>query len=361
MAQDSRKQVSVATVGIDLGDRRSCCCGVGPSGSVVFEQTIDSTRKGVRELFEALEPCRVILEAGGHSRWMSDLLEQLGHDAVVADPRRLAWIFKDPRKNDRRDAKKLALLGLSRSDLKLLKRIQHRSEECQADLAVGRARGLVVRTRAQLINHVRQTVKAFGERLPSSSADRFAKIATEIPEPLQPALLPLIESIAQLTQQIRAYDRKIEELSRGRYPETEILRQIPGVGPLTALAYILTLEDPRRYRTSRSTGAYLGLVPRQDQSGQVDKQLGITKAGNKELRCLLVNAAHYILGWRGPDCQLRRYGERISARGGPSAKKKAVVAVARKLSVLLHHLWSTGEVYDPEHPGTRRPGKKKAG
>lgn len=364
MSEGSTRKQSASTFGIDIGDKSSLYCGVDVEGRVVAEGSVESTRKGFAKRFEGITRCRFVLEAGTHSRWMSELLTSFGHEVTVADARRLSWIFRDVRKNDRRDARKLALLGLSPSTLKLISPIHHRDERCQADLAVIKARALLVRSRSKLINQVRGIVKGFGERLPSTSAESFAKkTAMLIPEILQPALSPIMDSISGLTQTIAHYDRMIEDLSTKRYPETALLRAIAGVGPLTALCFMLTLEDPKRFRTSRSAGVFVGLTPRQDQSGDTDKQLRITKAGNSELRVLLVTAAHYILGWRGPECQLRRYGERICARGGPVAKKKAVVAVARKLAVLMHHLWKTGEVYDPEHtvvPRRRSNQKKRA-
>ena len=135
--------------------------------------------------------------------------------------------------------------------------------------------------------------------------------------------------------------------ARKAYPETLTLREITGVGPVTALAYVLTLEDPTRFNKSRDVGPYLGLTPKRDQSGKTDKALSISKAGNTYLRRLLVGSAHYILGPFGPDCDLRRYGTRIASRGGKAAKRKAVVAVARKLAVLMHQLWKNKATYDP--------------
>ena len=131
------------------------------------------------------------------------------------------------------------------------------------------------------------------------------------------------------------------------YPETDLLRQVEGVGALTALAFVLTLENPERFAKSRSVGAYLGLEPAQDQSGDRDPQRHISKEGDEMLRKLLVGSAHYILGPFGSDSDLRRHGEKIASRGGKNAKKRAAVAVARKLSVLLQRLWVTGEVYEP--------------
>jgi transposase len=184
--------------------------------------------------------------------------------------------------------------------------------------------------------------------LPKCPAASFHKRASEhIPETLLPALGPVLETIGSLTERIRDYDRKLEAISKERYPETELLRQVEGVGVLTALTFVLTLEDPYRFEKSRSVGAYLGLVPASDQSGDRDPQRRISKEGDEMLRRLLVSSAHYILGPFGSDSDLRRHGEKIASRGGKNAKKRAVVAVARKLAVLLHSLWTSAEVYEP--------------
>jgi transposase len=267
-------------------------------------------------------------------------------DAIVANPRQVRLIYGSDRKTDRLDAE--ALARLARLDPKLLKGIEHRGEEAQQDLAVIRAREALVRTRTSLINHVRGAVKTAGARVPRCSAEAFHHRAAEaVPERLRPALQPMLEQIEQLTRQVRAYDRQIETLAAERYPETRLLTAVPGVGALTALAYVLTLEDPSRFRHSRAVGPYLGLCPRRDQSGDRDPQYRITKAGNEMLRRLLVQAAHYQLGPFGPDTDLRRWGMARQGRGGGIARRKAVVGVARRLAVLLHHLWRTAEVYEP--------------
>ena len=152
---------------------------------------------------------------------------------------------------------------------------------------------------------------------------------------------------AAVSDCIQVYDERIEKLGREKYGHTELLRQVKGVGPLTSLAYVLTLENPDRFAKSRDVGPYLGLVPKQEESGDSQPQLGISKAGDVMLRRLLVGSAHYILGPFGPDTDLRRYGLRLCERGGKNAKKRAAVAVARKLAVLLHRLWISGEVYEP--------------
>ena len=164
---------------------------------------------------------------------------------------------------------------------------------------------------------------------------------------MRPALVPILRMIEHHSGSIARYDRLIEEMGRKKYPETTTLRQVAGVGPITALCFVLTLDDPLRFKNSRAVGAFLGLRPKQDQSGERNPELRITKAGNRELRRLLVQGAQYILGPFGKDTDLRRFGESIAARGGKVAKRRALVAVARKLAVLLHRLWITGEVYEP--------------
>jgi len=348
---------STAFVGIDLGDKRSNLYVLSPEGELIEETRIPTTEPAFRRKFASLPPCRVAMEAGTHSRWASRLLEQLGHEVLVANPRKLRLIYGNPRKADEADAEHLA--RLARLDPQLLSPIRHRGPEAQAHLTVIRSRDSLVRARTLLINHVRGSVKSSGARLLACSADSFHhRVEPSIPAELQPALLPIVQTIASLTAQIHAYNRQIEQLCQEHYPETRHLRQVSGVGPITALAYVLTLDDPDRFRKSREVAPALGLVPKRDQSGSRDPQLRITKTGDSYLRRLLVGSAQYILGPFGPDCDLRRWGLKLAQRGGKNAKKRAVVAVARKLAVLLHRLWVTGEVYDPfyhSHPDQTPP------
>jgi transposase len=256
-------------------------------------------------------------------------------------------IYGDKRKTDELDAQKLA--RLARADPELLYPIEHRGEDSQAHLALIHSRDALVRSRTQLINHVRGMVKSFGARLPKCSAESFhKKVADALPSELAEALGGVVETITSLTERIRDYERRIERVCKESYPqETGLLRQVPGVGAITSLTFVLTLEDPDRFEKSRAVGAYLGLVPGKDQSGESDPGRPISREGDEMLRRLLVSSAHYILGPFAPDCDLRRHGEKIAERGGKNAKKRAVVAVARKLSVLLHRLWITGEAYEP--------------
>jgi transposase len=332
-------------VGVDLGDRHSHYCVVDGSGEVLEEGKLATAEAAFHQRFSAMAGARVVLEVGTHSPWVSRALERLGHEAVVVDPRKVDLISQSDKKTDRHDAATLALLGRLDPDLHLLKTVRHRSPEMQADLAAIRNRDAAVRSRTLLINAVRGTVKSYGGRLPACSAASFHKKALpHVPPALLPALTISLREIGRISAAIAEYDQLIEELAKTRYPQTALLTRVPGVGTLTALSFVLTLGDPQRFRRSRTVGAYLGLVPRLRQSGKRDPLLSITKAGDPYLRQVLVTAAHYIVGPFGKETDLRHFGLRLAAAGD---KRRAVIAVARKLAVLLHHLWMTGEVYEP--------------
>ena len=336
------------TIGVDLGDRTSRTCELDAAGRCVRETTVATTEGAMRRFFAARPRARVVFETCTHSPWLARVVSELGHEVIVANPSAMFTRGARRRRNDVLDARFLARQG--RADVALLHPITHRSAAAQCALAQLRARDQLVKARTQLINHVRGAVKAIGQRVSASSADSFARRARgELPAALLPALTPLLDVIDTLTQQIRTADRAVAQRIAAEYPVAQRLQQPAGVGPLTALAFVLLIEDPHRFRRSRDAGAYFGLVPRLDESSTRAPQLRISKAGDGLGRRLLVSAAQYILGPFGPACDLRRHGEAIAQRGGKNAKKRAVVAVARKLAVLLHHLWITNTAYDPDY------------
>jgi transposase len=358
---DVSKEHPLMTAGLDIGDKYSHLCLIdSQSGEVMEEGRLSTTPEALRRRFVFERPMRIAIEAGTHSPWASRVLEECGHEVLVANARKLRLIYANKRKTDQVDAENLA--RLARLDPKLLYPLRHRSEDSQAHMAIIRSREALVSCRTQLVNHVRGAVKSFGARLPKCPARSFHKRASEhIPEALRPALEPILEQIASLTERIRDYERRLEAISKEHYPETDLLRQVEGIGPLTALTFVLTVEDPYRFERSRCVGAYLGLVPARDQSGDRDPQKRISKEeGDEMLRRLLVSSAHYILGPFGSDSDLRRHGQKIASRGAKNSKKRAAVAVARKLSVLLHRLWVTAEVYEPLRNTHRSGGRKEA-
>lgn len=350
-------KVGMRTVGLDLGDRFSRFAVLDAEGQLVEEGRVATREKALRQRFSGCERMRIALETGTHSPWVSRLLKQCGHEVVVANSRKLRLIYENRRKDDRVDA--IYLARLARVDPQLLSPLEHRGARTQEDLALLRSRDALVHARTQLINHARGVVKSVGQRLPGCSSRAFSKrVLGAIPESVQPGLLPVLEMITCLNDQIKAMNRRLEVLAQESYPQTKLLRQITGVGPVTSLAYVLILEDPGRFSKSRMVGAYLGLTPGSKQSGDSDPQRRITKEGDCLLRRLLVSAAQYILGPFGPDTDLRRFGLRIAQRGGKNAKKRALIAVARKLAVLLHHLWRSAEVYEPLYQETRKASRR---
>ena len=346
-----KKEQPAITVGIDIGDRFSRYCLV-KDVEVMEEGRVRTESSALRRHFAGQPRMRIALECGTHSPWISRLLEELGHEVIVANARKIEAITGSDSKNDRYDAEQLA--RLADYNPKLLYGVRHRSRERQRDLTLIQARAALVRARTMLINTARGLVKSTGQRLPTCSSASFALQAkAKLPGELVESIGPLLEQAAALSAQIALLDQQVEGLVK-KYPEIRRLRTTPGVGPLVSATYVLTLNDVQAGEHSRSAGAFLGLRPRQQQSGDYDPQCGITKSGNTYLRSQLIQSAHYVLGRFGPDSALRRWGLKLAAGGGKRAKKRAVVAVARKLAVILHSLWRTGQNYQA-FPQTTQP------
>jgi transposase len=258
-----RPNLDRLTVGVDLGDQWSHYCILGLEGETLAEGQLRTTQQHITEFFQALNAARVVFEVGTHSPWVREVICGCGHEVLVANPRLMEGSKRRKRKNDRIDANKLARLG--RVDPQSLHPMQHRSREVRQDLLVLRARDALVAARTELINATRGLVKSMGSRLPKCSSPSFAqKVEETVPVEIREALLPLVRMAATLSDCIQGYDEKIEKLGREKYGHTALLRQVKGVGPITALAYVLTLENPDRFVKSRDVGPYLGLVPKQE-------------------------------------------------------------------------------------------------
>jgi transposase len=334
------------TIGLDLGDRSSCYCVLDENGEILLEQKLTTTPEAMKQAFEKMVRSRMAMETGTHSPWVSRLLAALGHEVIVAHARNVQLITESRRKDDRIDARTLA--RLARIDPQLLSPVRHRSAKAQIHLTVIRARAGLVSARTALVNTARGLAKSYGERLRKCGSGQMSReTAKELKPELRDALDPLLMEIESLNERIAEYDQRIERIAKEVHPEVSLLKQVKGVGTLIALTYILTLEDPHRFRRSRDAGCFLGLRPGRRNSGMSEPQMHISKEGDPYLRTLMVQGAHYILGPFGQESDLRRWGLKLAERGGKNAKKRAVVAVARKLAVLLHKLWVSGEVYEP--------------
>lgn len=354
MSESSTQQEIVEVIGLDVGDRRSVAVIMAVDSNDIQETVkVETNPAALAEWLATRPPSRVVFEVGTHSPWIEEVVEAEGHEAVVANARKLQLISQNHHKGDRADGEILARLG--RADASLLSPIQHRSRAARRVRALLHARELLIGQRRDLVNHCRGVVKSWGTRLPSCSPQAFpSKAAPAVPDELAMALDPLVEQIAQLSQRIAAMDRKVEELGKNEWPSTKGSRQVGGIGPLTSLCFAVTIEDPHRFERNRNVGSYVGLAPGRGQSGEWDPELPITCRGDRLLRSLLVQAAHYILSERGEDSELRAWGLELVERGGSGAKQKAVIAVARKLAVLMLSLWKSGADYDPWYQTRRR-------
>jgi transposase len=360
----AEREAGTLVIGIDLGDRTSTYCVRGRDGqAVLLEGVVETKPEAVVDTFGKLRPQRMVLETGTHSRWVAQLLELLGHEVIVGNARKLKLITENDRKSDTVDPQLLSKLGCVSAEW--LYPVYQRRPEAHRDLLMVRSREALVEARTALINHVRGTVKSFGCRLRTGDADGFVEVAQGgIPETLRPALSGVLASLAEMNEQIYAYDCQIEHLCQTKYPETRRLTQVGSVGPITALAFRLTIDDEQRFERSRDVGPYLGMIPKKKQSGKRDPQLGITKAGDELVRKLLVNCAQHMLGWRGQDSDLRRWGLQLVEAGQKAgkrgARKRAAAAVARKLAVLLHRLWVSQQEYDPLRQQKRKAAERVA-
>ena len=303
------------SIGVDVSDKYSHICVIDRDGEILEESRIPTKRSAFEKRFSMCSPALIAIEAGTHSPWIDQLLRDLGHDVLVANPRKLRVIYENESKDDKIDAQMLA--RVARFDPSLLRPIEHRKKEMQEHLEIIKSRDTLVTARTALVNHVRGAVKSHGFKLPKFSTNSFPKKAAEhIPKSLWACLSPLLDTIGQMTAKIQIYDKRIEELCDTTYQvSTGVLRQVKGVGSLTALAFVLCIGDPYRFNKSRAVGTYFGLCPRKDESGAKKPQLSITKTGNSFIRRLLVGSAQYILGPFGPDSDLRRWGLE-KAKGG---------------------------------------------
>lgn len=339
------------TLGFDLGDRRSHYCLLDRKGREIDQAVVETTPPSLKAFFKRMKGVRLVLEMGTHACWIADLAEEVGLEVLIANPRSFELLTKSYRKTDARDCQLLADAG--RMSPQLLSPIVRRPKECRVDLSALRSRKCLVECRTKLVNHVRGVLKFHALRAPSCSPESFhRKVLAVIPKELEMALLPAVQSVEFMNQQIKSLEVQTEKMAKERYPITSTFEDVAGVGTIVSSTFAMTIGDPDRFPDARTVGAYIGMVPRQQSSGDSTPELSITKAGDGEVRRTLTIASNYIMGPFGPDCDLRRFGLRMIDNGrrkGKNAKKRAIIAVARKLAVLLLHLWKTGAKYDPFH------------
>ena len=338
------KKVSV--IGMDMGDKNHKAVGLSEDGEAVCRDEVPCTPEGVRAYLRRHPGALLAIETGTHCRWVSGIGLELGHEVLVGNARKLRMIWDSSRKNDWNDAAMLA--RVARTDRSLLSPVRLRGEGDQELMRLVKSRDLLVKSRTGIVNQIRGFCKSEGVRLPRCSAESFGRMEHEVCASVRAVTKPLFAMLKELAKKIGVYDRMIADgLKRMRGEDAALLDTIAGVGPVTAAAFLSAAGDVSTFGSARDAGPYFGLVPRQDQSGETDKQLRITKEGNEIVRRLLVTSANYIMGPFGKDSDLRRHGMRIAERGGKNARKRAKVAVARKLAVVMLAVLKSRAAYRP--------------
>jgi len=331
---------------MDMGDKNHMAVGLSEDGEVIDRAEVPCTPKDVRAYLKRHPGALLAIETGTHCRWVSKLGMELGHEVLVGNARKLRMIWDSSRKNDWRDAEMLA--KVARTDRSLLHPVKLRGDGDQGLMRLVKSRDLLVKGRTGIVNQIRGFCKSEGVHLPKCSAESFARQEHEIPSAVSAVVKPLFAVLKELGKKIALYDKMLANTVKKLHKEeAALLEPVVGVGPVTAAAYLAAIGDVATFGRARDAGPYFGLIPRQDQSGQTDKQLRISKEGNEIVRRLLVTAANYIMGPFCKDCELRRHGIKIAERGGKNAKKRAKVAVARKLAVLMLAILRTKSAYRP--------------
>ena len=334
------------TIGMDLGNRKHTVCALDQTGNVLWRKDVANTPEALKPFFEENAGATVAMETGLCCRWVSALAKSCGCDALVGNARKLAAIWQSKQKNDENDA--LLIAKLARADRELFHPVELRDDERHEMVQIIELREVAVSQRTQAVNSVRGLCKAHGVFIPKCDASCFHKVAADaIPDGMAWKFKPMLRHLKEVAATIKRYDAMLEEYAQKHFKEeVELLRTVPGVGPITSCAFVALIADPGRFGSARDAGAYFGLTPGQDKSGDKDAPKHITKTGSALMRHLLVTAANHILRASSPDTALKRHGERICARGGKVARRKAKTAVARKLAVVMLAMLKSGKAYD---------------
>ncbi len=330
-------------VGMDLGKRESQMAILTEDGELI-DMRIRTERDRLIEVFGRRPTAKILVEASTESEWVARCLEDLGHELIVADPNYAPMYAQRTRrvKTDRRDAHALAhacKLGAYRP--------AHRTSTERRHLrTLVAVREAVVRTRAAWIGRIQPVLRREGFRVRPGAPETFIRRVEELalPPALTTAIAPLLRLLRPVNEQIQALDAELERIVAAD-EVTRRLATTPGVGPVTAVAFVATVDDVTRFRDAHHLEAYLGLVPSEWSSSEIQRRGRITKAGNGRMRWLLVQAAWCILRRRkqSETAALREWADRIAGRRGRSI---AVVALARRLAGILFAIWRDGTVYD---------------
>lgn len=347
------------TIGMDLGNKVHKIIGLNEHGKEVLRCEVENTKAAVEAFFKEHADATIAMETGTCCRWVSKLARLHCHDAIVGNARKLRAIWQSKQKNDWNDAHMIA--ALARASRELFHPVMLRDDEHHDLYQLIQLRDISVRQRTQTINAIRGMCKAAGDFVRKCDAQGLFRHLEYIPETQAWKFRPLIERLGAIAENIQQYDWLIQDYADAHFKtQVALLRTIPGVGLITSCMFVALIQDPKNFGNPRDAGCYFGLTAGQDQSGDKDAPMHVTKAGNTQMRKLLVTAANYILRDSSPDSAIKRYGQRICARGGKIARRKAKIAIARKLSVVMMSMLQSGESYRDERvsnePKSTSPG-----
>lgn len=336
-------------IGIDLGDKKHAVVGLDDKANIVLKRWVPNKKEDLEALFRRNRGAVFGMETGTHCRWISMLCRECGCEVYVGNAHRLRSIFGNTHKNDMRDAEEIA--RLLNGDKRHFHPVQLRDAEHQNLVQLVKMREMVMSQRTKSAGAIRGMAKANGVRLPASDADslhrKLADVIDTLPDNLQLLLRPQIGLLEKLCETIREYDRLIRDYRNEHFrKECDLLETIPGVGPVNAAAFVAFTGDVRRFRHARDVGPYYGLTAGRDQSSSKDEPKRITKEGNEFVRHLLVNAANLIMQGRCRNTELLQFGLRVWGNRGKVAKRKAKVALARKLAVTMAAMLRSGTPYN---------------
>jgi transposase len=319
---------------------------VDESRKIVQEGKLGTTAKALDKVFGKKESMTIAIEASTKSFWVADQLRALGHNPVVVDPGRTKAIGAALIKHDKLDARVLATLCAA----KVMAPVDQPSREQRVRRMPVVVRDGLVRSRARLMNVVMTLLDSEGYAFKKSAATSFTKhvraMKDEVDEAMWPALTPILKAIDEVSGQIEICDEELR-VSVENDKDAQLLMTVPGVGPIVVSYFIMAVRDPGRFRSGRQVGAYLGLVPSLYESGTIHRRGHITKYGNRQARWALTIAANVLLSVSDKSSSLKTWGEKLALKIG---RKKAKVAVARKLSAVLWSMWKHQKPFDPKLP-----------
>lgn len=338
-----RQEADMESCGIDLAVRSSAICVMRDGGVIVMERVVPTDEVGLQAAVAGRARLRCILEASPLAEWAAGVLEAAGHEVIVIDPRKAKGVITSKKKTDKLDARNLAKMGLTG----WYTQVHRKSAEARAMRTFLQARYGLVQTALAQGARIRGLLRAHGIRLGRVAESEFAGRVRELTKQQAPSLWPMLAPLVKVWRQAREGAEQMKKQIARQASAASVPRQLmtaPGVGPLVASTYVATIDDPRRFGRGSQVAAYLGLVPSVEQSGQREVHGRITREGDGLLRSYLIEAAQVLLTRTRRSCALKRWGLRLWRKKGFG---KARVAVARKLAILLYHLWITGKNFDP--------------